>query len=183
LFIQILICQLETPLPATIKALEDFNGISILNAAPAMKIPDEVLKLPNIFCVNELEAEGVTGIEIKDLQSVKKSIKNLKNKGCQTVIVTLGKLGAAFNDERGAIIHVPVQTKVNVVDTVGAGDAFIGALAFFISRFPNASLLQKIGGSIEIASHSVELKGTQTSFVNFPSIDPTTKNYKFEEIL
>lgn len=112
---------------------------------------------------------------------MKSSIDALLGKGCQMVVITLGKLGAAFNDE-GRVVHIPVPEKVNVVDTVGAGDAFIGALAFFISRFPGATWTQKIGASIEIASHSVQRKGTQTSFTNFPSIDPSTKSYKFEEL-
>lgn len=145
-----------------------------------MKLSDDVLMLPSIFCVNEIEAEGTTGIEIKDLADVKKSILELQRKGCKTVVITLGKNGAAFNDETGKIIQIPVPGKVDVVDTVGAGDAFTGALAFFVANFPYASLIQKVGASIEIASHSVQFKGTQTSFIDFPSIDPTTKNYLFE---
>lgn len=116
------------------------------------------------------------------MADVKKSIDLLKEKGCQTVIITLGKNGAAFNDENDKVILVPVPAIVNAVDTVGAGDAFIGALAFFIAKFPTASLIQKVGASIEIASHSVQFKGTQTSFINFPLIDPTTRNYQFEEL-
>lgn len=142
-----------------------------------MELNNDVLKLPNIFCVNELEAEGTTRIEIKGMPDVKKSIVELMTYGCKMVIITLGKLGAAFNDESGKVFHIPVPTEVKAVDTVGAGDAFIGALAYFIARFPTASWTQKIGASIEIASHSVQFKGTQTSFIDFPSIDPTTKKY------
>ena len=176
---QVLICQLETPLPATIKAIQSFKGISILNGAPAMQLQEEVLKLPSIFCVNEIEAEEMTGIVIKDKRDAEKAIKELVKKGCKLVIITLGKLGAAFNDygNSESIVHVPVQSTVNVVDTVGAGDAFIGALAYFIAKFPSASWKQKIGASIEIATHSVQFKGTQSSFINFPSIDPTKKLY------
>lgn len=147
-----------------------------------MKLPDEVFKLPNVFCVNELESEEITGIVINDMTDVRRSIEELMKKGCQTVVITLGKSGAAFNDESGKIFQIPVPVEVNVIDTVGAGDAFIGALAFFISKFPTASLVQRIGAAIEIASHSVQLKGTQTSFVNFPSIDPTTKSYQFNDL-
>lgn len=180
--LQILICQLETPLAATIKALETFKGFSILNGAPAMKLLDEVFRLPNVFCVNEIESEEITGIVINDMTDVRRSIEVLMKKGCQTVIITLGKLGAAFNVESGTIFHMPVPVEVDVVDTVGAGDAFIGALAYFISKFPTASLIQRIGASIEIASHSVRFKGTQTSFFHFPSIDPTTKSYQFNDL-
>jgi ribokinase len=180
--LQILICQLETPLSSTVKALRNFKGTSILNAAPAMSLPEEVLKLPSIFCVNELEAEGITGIEIKDLTQVFKTIIELRKRGCQMVVVTLGKLGAAFNDDSGKIFHVPLPAEVKAVDTVGAGDAFIGALAYFIAKYPNATWIQRIGASVEIASHSVQFKGTQTSFVNFPVINPSTKTYKFVEL-
>lgn len=147
-----------------------------------MKLSDDVLRLPNIFCVNELEAEGMTGVVIKEVSDVKPAIDMLKKKGCQTVIITMGKLGAAFNDDSGAIIHIAVPLNVKVVDTVGAGDAFIGALAYFISKYPDASLIQKVGASIEIASHSVQFKGTQTSFVDFPFINPATKGYEFKQL-
>lgn len=146
-----------------------------------MRLEDDVLKLPNIFCVNELESQEMTGIEIKGMSDVKKSIEELLKKGCRMVVITLGKLGAAFN-ENGKFVHVPVPSKVKVVDTVGAGDAFIGALAYYTSKFTTANWTQKIGASVEIASHSVQLKGTQTSFINFPKIDPTTKNYSFDEL-
>lgn len=130
--------------------------------------------------MNEIEAEEITGIKIKSSAEVKQSIEELQRRGCQTAVVTLGKLGAAFNDDSGKIIHVPVPIKVNAVNTVGAGDAFIGALAFFIAKFPSASWTQKIGASVEIASRSVQVRGTQSSFGNFPKIDPTTKNYDFQ---
>lgn len=61
----------------------------------------------------------------------------------------------------------------------GAGDAFIGALAYFFAKFPEASLLQKMSASVSIATHSVQSMGTQSSYVNFPKIDPTAKGFKF----
>lgn len=142
-----------------------------------MKLPDEVLRLPSIFCVNELESQEITGIDIKTLSDVKQSIEKFKSRGCRMVVITLGKLGAAFNDDNGDIIHVSAPSDVKVVDTVGAGDAFIGALSYFICRFPSATWTQKVGGAIEIASHTVTMKGTQTSFVNFPELNPIMKNF------
>lgn len=54
---KVLLCQLETPLPGTLAALQAFKGISILNAAPALKdTPMEVLEAASILCVNETEA-------------------------------------------------------------------------------------------------------------------------------
>jgi ribokinase len=118
---QILICQLEIPLDATIEALKMFKGLSILNAAPAVaNLPDIAYKLPNIFCVNELEAEELTKISFNKVEDAKKIIQSLtRERGCKIVIVTLGKHGAAFNDA-DKIYHVPVPCKsTRVVDTTG----------------------------------------------------------------
>lgn len=181
IYSQILICQLETPLPAAMKVLKEFRGFSILNAAPAMKLPNELLKVPDIFCLNETESLEMTGVEITGLNDARKTIEILMSLGCRMVVLTLGKQGAAFNDEQGKIFQIDSPV-VNVVDTVGAGDAFIGALAFFVCRYANATWIQKVGAAIEIASHTVQMKGTQTSFVNFPHIVPTEKSYAFKEL-
>jgi ribokinase len=157
--------------------LKEFSGLSILNGAPAMKLSDDVLQLPSIFCVNELESQELTDVEIKNLTDAKSSVEILKAKGCRMVIITLGKLGAVFNDENDKIVHVSTPENVKVVDTVGAGDAFIGSLAYYILKYENATWIQKIGAAIEIASHTVTKRGTQTSFVNFPDINPTLKKF------
>lgn len=47
----------------------------------------------------------------------------------------------------------------------GAGDAFVGALAFYLSKFPNLSFRTMIERSCKIASHTVTLPGTQSSFI------------------
>jgi len=58
---KVLVCQLETPIEATLTALKHFKGVSIVNAAPAMEnTPRELLQLASIFCVNESEAALMT---------------------------------------------------------------------------------------------------------------------------
>lgn len=68
---KVLVCQLETPIEATLAALRQFqHGISILNAAPALEqTPAELLQLASIFCVNETEAALMTGV--KSIDSVR----------------------------------------------------------------------------------------------------------------
>lgn len=65
---KVLVCQLETPIEATVEALRQFkSGVSILNAAPALeKTPVELLQLASIFCVNETEAALMTGVKSID---------------------------------------------------------------------------------------------------------------------
>lgn len=46
----------------------------------------------------------------------------------------------------------------------GAGDAFLGALAYFIVHKPNLSLYEKIKRACIIATKTVQFKGTQKSY-------------------
>jgi ribokinase len=59
--------------------------------------------------------------------------------------------------------HITVE-KVAVVDTSGAGDAFLGALAFYISNMPELPLQEAVQRSCAIATISVQRQGTQSSY-------------------
>lgn len=84
------------------------------------------------------------------------------------MIITLGKLGAVFGsaDSKGVCQHVaaPSVPPEKVVDTTGAGDAFIGALAHNLARHPTRKLEEHIAAACAVASQSVQLPGTQSSF-------------------
>lgn len=68
--IQVLVCQLETPLQATLAALRRFkHGISILNAAPAPSVSSiELFSLPSILCINQIEAASMTKRPVPNLK-------------------------------------------------------------------------------------------------------------------
>ncbi|TRY70817.1 hypothetical protein TCAL_16369 [Tigriopus californicus] len=68
--------------------------------------------------------------------------------------------------QSGSPIHVPIESVNEVVDTTGAGDAFVGALAFFLQRFPQLDLGDVIHRACSIASLSVCKSGTQASYPN-----------------
>ncbi|KAG8234543.1 hypothetical protein J437_LFUL014002 [Ladona fulva] len=165
----VLVCQFEVPLNTTIKAVQmkrkEGKGISIVNGAPAISNLDPaLLESTDIFCVNEPEAELLTGIQVDSIDAAGRAVKNLLKQGCQTAIVTVGSEGAVFSSKGDpSVIHVPTR-KVQPLDTTGAGDAFIGALAFYIANHPMLSLEEAIRRSCEIATISVMKTGTQTSF-------------------
>uniref|UniRef100_A0A182W0V7 Ribokinase n=1 Tax=Anopheles minimus TaxID=112268 RepID=A0A182W0V7_9DIPT len=164
---RILICQLETPLEGTIAALQAFRGISIVNAAPAeTNLPRELLSLASIFCVNETEAALLTDMpSVPDVQHAKVAVHKLRDMGCRTVIITLGEKGAVFAHSDSASVYHVKPMKVNkVVDTTGAGDAFIGALAHFVAKYPDAELGNCIAAANRVAAWSVQKPGTQSSF-------------------
>ncbi|NLF38947.1 ribokinase, partial [bacterium] len=74
--------------------------------------------------------------------------------------LTLGSRGALIVD-RGGAQHVPAR-KVKAVDSTGAGDAFVGSLAYFLSR--KSPLKEAVKRACAIATMSVLKPGTQTSF-------------------
>ena len=61
-------------------------------------------------------------------------------------------------------VLIPTDAVDRVVDTTGAGDAFVGALAFYLCHFPDLKLSEMIRRSGSIATISVQGEGTQTSF-------------------
>ncbi|XP_004535228.1 ribokinase [Ceratitis capitata] len=165
---KILVCQFETPLNATLAALQAFKGISILNTAPARKnTPSEYIKAATILCLNETEAALTTGMDkVTTLSQAKEAMEHLLEMGANNVIITLGALGAVYvrSDEPEMFIHVSAFAVDKVVDTTGAGDAFIGALAYNLAQYPDLPWHQLIGAANQVAAYSVMHPGTQTSF-------------------
>ena len=171
----VLLCQFETPLETTLHALKlhKGHGISIVNGAPAVEnVDSELLELCDIFCVNETEAEVMTGVRPLGLSSVQVAIEKLLDKGCSTVILTLGELGAAYaskEDRTAKLIPVP---PVQPVDTTGAGDAFLGGLAYFKVYHPGLSMDECIRRACVVAAESVLKLGTHASFPTRSDLSP-----------
>lgn len=127
---QVLLCQLEVPLPTVQLALDTARRLgvfTILNPAPARQLPPEIFPLVDLLTPNELEAGALTGVQIETLDDAARAARRFLELGVRQVIVTLGSRGALFCDGDRAQ-HFPAFP-VEVVDTVAAGDAFNGALA------------------------------------------------------
>ncbi len=131
----ILLTQLETPIEtiSAAIAIARQNDITVvLNPAPAQPLPDELLAKVSVITPNEIEAEILTGVKVADEASAAVASSALKEKGVETVIITLGSKGA-FVDHKGKQYMVP-GFKVEAVDTTAAGDTFNGALTVALSQ-------------------------------------------------
>jgi ribokinase len=159
----IVICQLEIPIESTLEAFRIAKGagvLTILNPAPAMPIPDELFQLSDIAAPNEIESEFLTGMPVGTLEEAEEAARVLLSRGPRAIIITLGERGALLSDEKSKV-HVP-GLKVKTVDTTGAGDAFIGSLAYFLGE--SRSLQKAVERANVVASMSVTKVGTQASF-------------------
>lgn len=67
---KILLCQLETPIPATLAALRRFkSGVSILNIAPApAENTLEFFILPTVLVMNQVEAAAMSKRDVPDIE-------------------------------------------------------------------------------------------------------------------
>ncbi|XP_011163536.1 ribokinase [Solenopsis invicta] len=164
----VLLCQFEVPLEATLHALklhQGHGGLSIVNGAPALENPDpEILRLCDIFCVNETEAEVMTGIQAVNPSNIQQVVDKLLAKGCNAIILTLGPLGAAYASKVDRNVTLISTTEVQPVDTTGAGDAFLGALAYFKAYHPHLPMDECIRRACTVATRSVLKSGTHASF-------------------
>lgn len=130
----ILLIQLETPLQIVEYAINiAFNeGVKVLlNPAPAQKLSKDLLKKVYVLIPNEKEAELLSNVKIKDLNSSKISAKKLLENGTKNIVITLGKNGSIIATKEETV-HIN-GLNVNAIDTTGAGDAFCGALAVALS--------------------------------------------------
>ena len=126
---KVCILQNEIPVPMIeygIEKAKEAGCIVVLNAAPAIELPDEYLAKVDILVVNEVEAS----FYCKENIDSKEEIKKLAEKYNNNVIITLGSLGAVVY-ENGKIEVIPAK-KVDAVETTGAGDSYIGAVSHSI---------------------------------------------------
>ena len=126
----VLLTQLETPVPAVERAAEIASaaGVTVmLDPAPARPLPDSLLAMVDVLTPNEGEAACLSGVD-RPAEAAGK----LRNLGVSTVVVTLGGAGALIVAEN---LETPVAGfPVAAVDTTAAGDAFSGYLAVSIAQ-------------------------------------------------
>lgn len=127
------VSQFEIPLPtiaAFFQRARAAGATTLLNPAPAQRMSGELLALVDILVLNETELGFLVGVELSESDEAAKIIavaRKLQARQDQTICVTLGKRGVlalAASEE----FAVPGHT-VKAVDTTGAGDCFVGALA------------------------------------------------------
>ena len=131
---RVVLMQLEIPLTTVRNALHlaRRNGaLTVLNPAPFKALDAGVLSLVDVIVPNETESAACGGTQ------------SLLDAGVKTVLTTLGERGVVINTHTSATSIAP--HKVVAVDTVGAGDAFIGALSAELARGATISDAAAVG--------------------------------------
>ncbi|XP_047494006.1 ribokinase-like [Penaeus chinensis] len=173
----VLVCQGEITMEATLAALvmarKHQGKLDILQYTffPVVKTRSDLGQIQTIqghgknYMDKEWEvtvAEVLTSICIKNVKDAESAAEELLSRGCGSVIITLGGEGALYSTSNGHV-HVSAE-KVTPVDTTGAGDAFVGALAYFMACYPQLDMVEMIRRSCKVATVSVQAPGTQSSY-------------------
>lgn len=104
----------------------EVGATTLLNPAPAADLSNEDLSSVDYLLPNEHEVHVCAGISSE--APLEEAVQKLLARGCRNVLVTLGDSGCLLCASDGSRQEVP-GFAVHAVDTVGAGDAFCGALA------------------------------------------------------
>ncbi|AMB59978.1 ribokinase [Microterricola viridarii] len=150
----IVVAQLEIPIETVTEVARMAKGTFVLNPAPAQPLPAALLDAVDILVVNETEYESVSGCtfpEDRELLAEQLRTQSLP----AAVVITLGGQGALVWDST-TLSHISTP-RVQVVDTTGAGDTFIGALVDALSRGEN--LTSAAHWAVHAASLSVGALG------------------------
>ncbi|MDK8796506.1 ribokinase [Corynebacterium sp. MSK044] len=157
---EILLLQGEIPAEGCERAVEIAQAAGarvVVNLAPVIPVDPAVLFAADPLVLNEHEATlvaGQLGLEAPVTAS------DLVRAGVPSVVITYGADGATIADAHGST-HIPAAL-VTPVDTVGAGDAFTGALCHKLRE--GASLIDASQHASRVAAFAVTRPGAQPSY-------------------
>jgi ribokinase len=155
------VCALEAPQEAAVAAFRIARSASvttILNPAPAARLAPELTELTDVLVPNEHEAAALAGRDgdpgqLAELLATQFEIPD--------IVITTGAAGASVRTGDGRSLAVPAEP-VTAVDTTGAGDAFVAALAVCIRD--GHRLVDAARFAVRAATLSVQRAGSMPSY-------------------
>lgn len=157
----VVLLQGEIPADGFARAVELARGRVVINLAPVIDVPRDALLRADPLLANEHEA----GLILEQLGlggggSPEEMAMRLEQAGFTSVVLTLGPAGALVCD--GAGVRRVASPRVTAVDTVGAGDAFAGALCHRLVQ--GDSLDAAAAFAARVGAYSVTKPGAQPSY-------------------
>lgn len=87
---------------------------------------------PFLIKPNWNELESILNKKINNINELKNNMLFLKEKGCKNILVSNGKEGSYFIDDKNNFYEIKIKKVNNVVSPIGAGDTLISSLTSFI---------------------------------------------------
>ena len=181
----VVVLQGEVPADGIAAAATAATGRVLLNLAPVVPVGRQVVLAADPLVVNEHEAalglaQLVPGTAVPADEAA--LVGALRSLGIRSVVVTLGARGALVSDgehddavDRPVVVAVP-SPRVTAVDSSGAGDAFVGALAAGLAA--GDTLLGAARQAVRVGAFAVQGVGTQPSY---PTLDDELPRVETED--
>lgn len=164
----VVVCQLEIRLEtvgAALATAKSHGVLSCLNTAPALSIA-ALEAPPDVLVANRVEADQLTGSPTA-LRIDQLSLELQRRYGANAVAITDGEHGAA--GRFGERVFAAPALAVDVKDTTGAGDAFVGALAALLAA--GESMEDALTAACIVGSLATEREGAMPSLPRRAEID------------
>lgn len=158
----VLLLQLEIPAAGVVAAARAAleGGVRvILNAAPAVSVPPEVLELVDVLVVNQHEAQALLGGDPGVGKAAADVVLSSLLELAPAAVLTLGAAGSAFADRSTGVPRLHHPPRVRSVDTTGAGDTFTGVLAGRLARGDD------LAAGVQVATAAAALSVTRPGAV------------------
>lgn len=131
----VVVAQFETPVAATLKAFElarAQGAVTVLNPAPAKEVPQELLALTDYLIVNEHEFAIIFDRPAHNILKEGNVSGATNNSFSGRLVLTLGEQGViAWSKEQ---VFKESGVSIDVVDSTGAGDCFVGYAAAALAQ-------------------------------------------------
>lgn len=165
----VLLASLEVPIETISRAIERAHAAGmtvVLNPAPAALLlgAKQILTNVDVLTPNQSEAEALTGSQARNPSQAAADLRAL---GAKSLVLTLGSDGCLVVE--GELQKILPAYSVEAVDTVGAGDAFNGALAAALSE--GLSLVEAATIANAAAAIAVTKPGAQGALPSRAEID------------
>jgi ribokinase len=161
----VVVGQFEIPQATTTAAFtaaREIGAATILNPAPGAPIEPGLLAATDWLVPNETEFVQVGGRALTgSLDDQAAAISTLGDGLGVALVVTLGERGVALRPRGKSVVWIPAPP-VSVIDTTGAGDAFVGAFAVGLGLGWSPAAAAALGCAA--GSDSVMRAGTQSSY-------------------
>lgn len=144
-----------------VRTAVDCGARVVFNLAPFVALPEALLSLADPLVLNESEASALLGRAVgADVDGLAAAV-TLQRSLATSIVITLGPEGAVWADA-GDAGACPAPDVERVVDTTGAGDAFIGALATRLAA--GATLRESVALGVRAGAFAVARRGAQSSY-------------------
>ena len=167
---RVLVAQMEVPPEVVLRAVEVAarqGTRALVNLAPTTDISRKLLEKLDPLVVNEHEAAFLLRERVEGVEGALSAAPELLELGPRSAVITLGREGAVFSDGESTN-HLPAP-KVDAVDTTGAGDAFVGALAAKLAQ--ELPLNDAVAYAVRAGAAAVTRKGAQGALPTPESVE------------